>query len=128
MIKQVLIDTGIWIDYLHGENSVSSLKFLLEENIACTHVLIEGELRAGNFKNREIFFNSITKLKYIPLIDYPIIFKLIEKEKLYGKGLSFIDISLYAAVKAEQIKIWTKDLNLSEICRKENLLYKVPNI
>ena len=45
MSDLVLIDTGVWIDYLHGHSSVIKLQTLLEDNLACTHTWIEGELR-----------------------------------------------------------------------------------
>lgn len=123
MSEHILIDTSIWIDYLHGSPSVSRLQNLLEENLICTHSWIEGELRSGSLKNRDLFFDSLTRLTYIPTVSESIIFRLIEVEKLYGRGLSIIDINLYASAKAEGVKIWTKDKNLFELCRKSNLAY-----
>ena len=125
MSDLVLIDTGVWIDYLHGHSSVIKLQTLLEDNLVCTHTWIEGELRAGFIKNRESFFNALVKLPYIPTISESIVFKFIETQKLFGQGLSIVDINLYASAKAEKVKIWTKDKNLIEICKKSNL-YFVP--
>lgn len=124
MIEVVLADTGIWIDYLHGHASVSELQNLLDENLVCTHKWIEGELRSGSLKNRDQFFDSFTKLSFIPTVTETLLFRLIESEKLFGKGLSIIDIHLYASAKAEGIKIWTKDKNLSDLCKKSKLLYE----
>ncbi|WP_210410376.1 hypothetical protein [Leptospira montravelensis] len=73
--------------------------------------------------HRHLFFDSLTKLTYIPTVSESIIFCLIEVEKLYGRGLSIIDINLYASAKAEGVKIWTKDKNLSKLCEKSHLLY-----
>ncbi len=120
----VLIDTSVWIDFLHGEKSTGPVKSLLEENLASTHILIESELRSGSIKDRDAFFYFLSRLPQISVIDYSIVFQLIEKEKLYGKGLSFIDIALYASVKADRIKIWTKDRKLSDLCKKDGLLYE----
>jgi len=125
MNEKVLIDTGVWIDYLHGHSSVIQLQTLLEENLACIHTWIEGELRSGSIKNREIFFNSLSKLTYIPAISESIIFKFIESQKLYGLGLSIVDINLYASAKAEKVKIWTKDKNLITVCKKSGLYFSV---
>lgn len=123
MNERVLIDTGVWIDYLHGHPSVIKLQTLLEENLACMHTWIEGELRSGSIKNREIFFDSLSKLTYIPTISEPILFRFIETQKLFGLGLSIVDINLYASAKAEQVKIWTKDKNLIAICKKSDLCF-----
>ncbi len=123
MSDLILIDTNIWIDYLHGSPSVSKLQNLLEENLVCTHSWIEGELRSGSLKHRDQFFDSLTKLTYLPTVSESIVFRLIEVEKLFGRGLSLIDINLYASAKAEKVKIWTKDKNLHEICKKSNLVY-----
>lgn len=125
MNEKVLIDTGVWIDYLHGHSSVIKLQTLLEENLACTHTWIEGELRSGSIKNREIFFDSLSKLTYIPTISDSIVFKFIESQKLFGRGLSIVDINLYASAKAEKVKIWTKDKNLIAICKKSDLYFNV---
>ena len=125
MNDKVLVDTGIWIDYLHGNSSVSKLQNLLEENLVCTHILIEGELRAGSIKNRETFFDAFTKLNYLPKISDNIIFRFIEDKKLFGKGLSIIDIHIYASAKAENVKIWTRDKNLLEISKQANLAFNI---
>jgi predicted nucleic acid-binding protein len=118
-----LIDTGVWIDYLQGLSSVAKLTKLLDENLVCIHTLIEAELRCGSIKNRDLFFNSFTKLPYIAPISESIIFRFIKSEKLFGLGLSIIDIHLYASAKAENIKIWTKDKQLTAICKKSDLLF-----
>ncbi|MBM9591246.1 PIN domain-containing protein [Leptospira sp. 201903075] len=123
MSDLILIDTSIWIDYLHGSPTVSKLQNLLEENLVCTHSWIEGELRTGSFKNRDLFFDSLNKLTIIPTIAESFVFRLIEAEKLYGRGLSIIDINLYASAKAEKVKIWTKDKSLNQICKQSNLVY-----
>jgi len=40
----VLIDTSVWIDYFRGNESVSHLDFLIEENLILTNDLILAEL------------------------------------------------------------------------------------
>jgi NTP pyrophosphatase (non-canonical NTP hydrolase) len=42
MNEKILVDTGVWIDYLHGHSSVIKLRTLLEENSACTHTWKKG--------------------------------------------------------------------------------------
>ncbi len=117
----VLVDTGIWIDYLHGEPSVKILKTLLEENLAYSHILVEGELRAGSMKNRELFFQSMRHLPYLPVIEPSVLFSFIESKKLYGLGLSIVDLNLFASAKAEGVKIWTRDKNLMKLCKGSGL-------
>jgi|GEM_PF-992487 len=123
MKDEVLIDTGIWIDYLHGESGSRKLQELLELNFAYGHSWVEGELRAGAIKNREAFLNYFLCLPVLPELNLRLVFDFVEKEKLYGTGLSFVDLQLLSSSKANGSKIWTKDKNLSLVARKYNLLY-----
>lgn len=123
MREQILIDTGVWIDFIHGHPSASKLQTLLEENLVCIHTWIEAELRCGSIKNRKLFFDSLSKLNVLPSVSESVVFRLIEVEKLYGLGLSIIDIHLYASAKAENVRVWTKDKQLMALCKKSGLLY-----
>ena len=120
MIKDVLIDTGIWIDFLNGKNSSLYLGELLETNRVTIHNLIEGELQVGNIKNRSKFLDLLQSVKRTSEINREVLYLLIEKEDLFGKGLSIIDVYIYAAALVDNLLVWTNDKNLRNcpICRK----------
>jgi predicted nucleic acid-binding protein len=123
LIKDVLIDTGIWIDFLNGKNRSLYLGELLETNRVTIHNLIEGELRVGNFKNRSKFFDLLQSVKRASEINTEVLFLLIEKEDLFGKGLSIIGVHIYAAALVDNLLVWTNDKNLRKICEKKGILF-----
>ena len=123
MIKDVLIDTGIWIDFLNGKNSSLYLGELLETNRVTIHNLIEGELRVGNIKNRSKFLDLLHSVKRASEINKEVLYLLIEKEDLFGNGLSIIDVHIYAAALVDNLLVWTNDKNLRKICDKKGILY-----
>ena len=125
MNNKVLIDSGIWIQFLNGKSKTKKLINLLEQNIAVTHTWIEGELRVGYIKEREFFLDSLKSLEYLPELNSPELFSLIEKEKFFGKGLSIIDLHLYFSAIKTNSYIWTNDKNLRSICDKIGILFSI---
>ncbi len=123
MIKDVLVDTGIWIDFLNGKNSSLYLGELLETNRVTIHNLIEGELCVGNIKNRSKFLDLLQSVKRTSEINREVLFLLIEKEELFGMGLSIIDVHIYAAALVDNLFVWTSDKNLRKICEKKGILF-----
>ena len=123
MIKDILIDTGIWTDFLNGKNSSLYLSELLETNRVTIHNLIEGELRVGNIKNRSKFVDLLQSVKRASEINKEVLYLLIEKEDLFGKGLSIIDVHIYAAALVDNLLVWTNDKNLRKICDKKGIQF-----
>ena len=123
MIKDILIDTGIWIDFLNGKNSSLYLGELLETNRVTIHNLIEGELRVGNIKNRGKFLDLLQSVKRTSEINREVLYLLIEKEELFAKGLSIIDVHIYAAAIVDNLLVWTNDKNLRKICEKKGIQF-----
>ena len=106
----ILVDTSIWIDHLH--HSDEDLKELLLSSQVCIHPYILGELSCGNISNRK---EILSLLRALPTIDTVLdeeVFTLIERNKLYGKGLGFIDVHLLASALIHNVLIWTRDKSL----------------
>jgi predicted nucleic acid-binding protein len=123
LIKDVLIDTGIWIDFLNGKNSSLYLGELLETNRVTIHNLIEGEIQVGNIKNRSKFLDLLQSVKRTSEINRDVLYLLIEKEDLFGKGLSIIDVYIYAAALVDNLLVWTNDTRLRKIFEKKGILF-----
>jgi predicted nucleic acid-binding protein len=118
----VLIDTSAWIDHFNRSDPV--LQFLLNEYDAATHPFILGELACGNFKNRNEIFALLSNLPAITTISTDEYFVFIEKNKLYGSGLGFVDIHLLASSLISQCTIYTKDKNLLSAAHSFNIGYR----
>ena len=118
----VLIDTSVWID--HFNRSDSTLQLLLYEFEVVTHQFILGELACGNFKNRNEIFTLLSNLPTIKTITNEEYFLFLEKNKLYGKGLGFVDIYLLASSLLSQCLIFTRDKNLLLAARSLKISFK----
>lgn len=121
---KILVDTSIWIDFLNGKSNVQCLQDLIIEDMILAHKWIEGELRIGNIpESRNFFFDEYSSLPRRPIVSWEELFLLIEEKNLYRKGLSIIDIQIYASAKVNNSLVWTMDKALKQICQLENILY-----
>jgi predicted nucleic acid-binding protein len=118
----VLIDTSVWIDHFNHTDTI--LQFLLNEYEATTHPFVLGELACGNFKNRQEIFLLLSNLPTIEPISAEEYFVFIEKNKLFGLGLGFVDIHLLASSMIADCLIYTKDKNLYTAANKMHRAYK----
>jgi len=112
----VVVDTSVWIDFLHKGNS--DMEELLIKGQVATHKFIIGELACGNIKNRKSFFEMIKKLPTVDSLLFDEVIFFINKHKLYGKGLGFIDCHILASVYMHGFKLWTKDKKLKQLAGK----------
>lgn len=76
------------------------------------HSAVLGELSAGNLKNRS---KTLGNLKLIPLVqEVPMqsLFDFMEKRRLFGKGLGWVDIQILGAAIMSDARLLTDDLRL----------------
>jgi predicted nucleic acid-binding protein len=116
----VLVDTSVWIDHFHKTNI--RLTGLLEESFVLIHPYIVGELACGNIKNREEILKLLQSLPQIKVTNHNEIIYFIEKNKLYGKGLGYIDIHLLASCIIDNAKLYTRDKKLINIAKELKLM------
>ncbi|MBI1884630.1 MAG: VapC toxin family PIN domain ribonuclease [Chlamydiae bacterium] len=109
----LLVDTSIWIDFLRGKESTQALSGLLSQNQVACHSWIVGELMVGQLgsQRRQILhdIHLLPKLEEYSLMELS---DFVERESLYAKGLSFIDIQLLYACLVEDHLLWTNDQKL----------------
>ena len=65
-----------------------------------------------NLKNRKEIISLLQSLPMVPQIEFDEYLYFIERHKLYGKGIGFIDIHLLASAKMTQTRLWTLDKRL----------------
>jgi predicted nucleic acid-binding protein len=112
----ILVDTSVWIDSLrHGFDD--HLTYLLDGESVLMHDFVIGELAMGSLKDRRARLSMLANLHRIPTAsDYEVL-TLVESEKLYGLGLTYIDVHLLTATRAsadfEPVRLWTADKKLA---------------
>jgi predicted nucleic acid-binding protein len=109
----VLVDTSVWVSHL-SEGNVG-LEALLNDGIAVCHPFIIGELACGNLRNRAEIISLLETLPAAVQAEHEDVMNFIEKYRLMGKGLGYIDVHLLASAVLTNIPLWTLDKKLNEI-------------
>ncbi len=117
----ILVDSSVWID--HFRKGSEELKELLHSNQVLLHDFVIGELALGNFRNRTAILQMLNNLpKAIPATADEI-FLFIDKHRLYGLGIGYIDSHLLASAILTQARLWTNDKKLKTIAAKLGCSY-----
>jgi len=103
----VLADTSVWIDHFRRGDPI--LQQFLEELEVVVHPFILGELACGNFKNRKEIFTLLSVVTSLEKVSDEEYFIFLEKNRLFGTGIGFVDVHLLAAARLAQCSIYTKD-------------------
>ena len=120
----ILADTSIWIDHLR--HSQPHLIALLEKNSVWIHPWIVGEIACGNLAHRARVLRELHKLPQLRVApDHEVLF-LIERHRLMGKGIGYIDVQLLTAALAQGALLWTRDHRLMATSAKLGILYSLP--
>jgi predicted nucleic acid-binding protein len=112
----VLVDTSVWVGFLREGDSL--LSDLLNEGEVLTHPFIIGELRLGNISKRHYFLSLINDLPQATQATEGEVTHLIEKNKLYGKGIGYIDAHILASSIMSVSPLWTLDKRLDAISKR----------
>ena len=110
----ILVDTSIWVDHLrHGD---AKLATLLESDRACVHPFVVGELACGNMKARKNILELLRALPTLPAANDNEVLFFIERHRLMGRGIGYIDAHLLTSVALHgTARLWTRDKRLSSI-------------
>lgn len=106
----ILVDTSVWIDHLH--NAEPRLVTLLEGDRVATHDGIVHELALGSLARRDEFIAALRRLHRPPSLRSDEFLDFVERERLWGRGLSVIDVHLLGAARIAHATLWTRDRRL----------------
>lgn len=110
----ILVDTSVWVD--HFRVGVPALAELLEQQQVLMHAFVLGELACGNLKSREETLHLLSDLPAAPKASDLEVMEFIERRRLMGKGIGFVDAHLLAAVMlAPGARLWSRDKRLRQI-------------
>jgi predicted nucleic acid-binding protein len=110
----ILIDTSVWIDHLR--TSIAPLEDALEAGDALVHPFIIGELACGEMKQRSEVLQLLATLPSSVVATDDETLHFIERHRLMGKGIGYIDAHLLASVTlTDGAQLWTRDKRLAAI-------------
>jgi predicted nucleic acid-binding protein len=111
----VLVDTSLWVTHLRKGHS--DLVALLEEGKVSIHPFIIGELACGHLRNRSEILSLLGSLPVTVVAQYEEVMTFIDRHRLMGKGLGYVDVHLLAAAVLSYVPLWTEDKVLSSASR-----------
>jgi predicted nucleic acid-binding protein len=116
----ILVDTSVWIDHLRRRDA--RLTQHLERGEVLIHPFVIGELACGNLRNRRELLSLWADLPAAPTGTDREALAFIERHKLMGIGLGYIDIHLLASTALSgTARLWTRDRPLSATAARLNL-------
>lgn len=119
----ILVDTSVWIDHLR--NGDKALAALLNGSGVVMHPFVLGELACGNLARRSEVLALLNDLPHSPVATDKETLFFIERNKLMGRGIGYIDVHLLAAVSlAGSDLLWTRDKRLHDVAISLGLAYK----
>jgi predicted nucleic acid-binding protein len=121
----VLVDTSIWIRFLSNrEPYASALSRLLQQNEVGGHVLVYGELLIGDNGGRQQLLTDYALMHHTPPVPHQEIVAFVRYRRLYGRGLSWIDVHLLASALVAGAPLWSADLRLADVARELDIAYQ----
>jgi predicted nucleic acid-binding protein len=110
----ILVDTSVWIDHLH--KAIPLLEEALESQTVLSHPFVVGELACGELRKRREILDLLSDLPSSIVATDDETLSLIERHRLMGKGLGYIDVHLLASVMlTDSARLWTSDKRLAAI-------------
>jgi predicted nucleic acid-binding protein len=110
----ILVDTSVWIDYLRRGNP--ALAALLLDRHVLTHPWVTGEVALGNLSNRVGVLGLLGNLSQAAVATDTELRTLIDRHRLYGRGIGYVDAQLLAATMLRSGSLlWSRDKRLAAI-------------
>jgi len=121
----ILVDTSVWVDHLRTSDSQLSAK--LEAADVVMHPMVLGELACGNLKDRQTLLALWRNLPQLSTPDNAEVLFFLERNRLWGRGIGYIDVHLLSAVSLNaEARLWTRDKRLRETAEQLGLAFTEP--
>ena len=108
----ILVDTPVWVDHLRRTNEI--LEALLLRDAVATHPFIVGEVALGGAAR--VVIDRLRKLPETVVARDDEVLGLIERYKLIGRRLGYLDVHLLAsALLTGTTEVWTFDKSMKAV-------------
>ena len=111
----ILVDSSVWIDHFRGKES--RLALLLNEEQVVIHPCVIGELALGSLKNRSQALQDLQLLPQISPATDTETMEWIERRRIFGKGIGWMDAHLLLSCILSNTELWTADKPLASVAR-----------
>jgi predicted nucleic acid-binding protein len=107
-----LVDTSVWVN--HFRSGEPGLIRLLDDGLAGIHPFVIGELAAGNLRNRPATLADLQALPQARMATEAEVHHLLDRHRLWGMGLGWIDLHLLASALLSGWSLLTADRPLRQ--------------
>lgn len=108
----ILVDTSVWID--HFRAGVPELATHLGRSRVVVHPFVVGEIACGTLSNRDETLSLLQQLRSVTVAEHDEVLSFIRTQKLFGRGIGYVDAHLLAAAAISDCQLWTRDRRLLE--------------
>jgi len=115
----ILADTSVWVQHLRSGDT--RLVDALEAGRVCIHPFIKGEIACGNVKNRTELLELLGHLPSATVATDAEALVFLERHKLMGRGIGFVDAHLLASAALSAATLWTHDRRLAAVATELKL-------
>ena len=121
----IFVDTSIWIDHFHvGDEELATL---LVDGKVLIHPFVIGELALGNLPERTRYLVMLDQLPRITSVTDQEVLNLVDRHRLFGRGIGFIDAHLLAGLAlTPHVALWTRDRRLIDAASDLKLVIRPP--
>ncbi len=117
------MDTSVWVNHFREHNP--ALVQLLEMDAVVVHPMVLGELACGTPPERTRTLSDLSVLQLTRQAQWQEVMGLIEREKLFGLGCGWVDVSLLAsALLSPGLELWTMDKRLSALADRFGVMHR----
>lgn len=109
----ILVDTSVWI--AHFRTGSDRLRELLQEGLVLTHPWVVGELACGSLRNRAEILSLMRTLPHAIVADDLEVLDLLERRRIFGKGIGWVDAHLLTSALLARTTLWTMDRALARV-------------
>ena len=106
----ILVDTSVWFDHFRAGDS--QLVALLNTNAVVMHPFVIGEIACGSLSNRALTLDLLKNLPSAVVAQPEEVLGYVERHRLHGKGMGYVDVHLLASVAIASSQLWTRDKRL----------------
>ena len=121
----ILVDTSVWVDHLRRGDT--ALEAGLHANVVAIHPFVIGELACGLLKSRGTILGLLRSLARLAAATDEEVLDFLERHRLMGRGLGYIDVHLLAATALQgDARLWTRDKRLKRVAVEMALAHLEP--
>jgi len=117
----VLVDTSVWIE--HFRHGSPMLVCLLNDGHVASHSAVIGELACGGLRRGTATLDLLRRLPRALAATDEEALHFLDRHRLSGRGLGWIDVQLLAAATLSHAQLWTVDRRRHEAGQRLRLAF-----